>query len=161
MNLLMCAILAATTVFRLELTDETPFIVGADGVKREVVILSPDDYQVLTDRLERVWTSMNSTDDGRSKLHGKRTARVVKDNGIQFTYSDGFTYFEKGHAKSYGQIRATVVTNRVRNATIPTKPNGISSRQWMMRKKREAILKGEVKEVTVEHDALTGKDIVK
>lgn len=102
MNVLLASILAATTVFRLELTDEVPFIVGADGERREVVIVSPDAYAALTGRLDIVWKSMNSTEDGRIKIHGKRVDQTVdeKESVKHTVYQDGFVFTEKMIRKS-------------------------------------------------------------
>lgn len=159
MNVLLASILAATTVFRLELTDEVPFIVGADGERREVVIVSPDEYAVLTGRLDIVWKSMNSTENGRIKIHGKRVDQTVDEKEFMkhTVYQDGFVFTEKMIRKS---TRPVIVDGKKPSRKLE-KPNRVSQRHWEMMKKRIEQKQKPVKEVTVEHDATTGKDIVK
>lgn len=159
MNVLLASILAATTVFRLELTDEVPFIVGADGERREVVIVPPDAYAALTGRLDIVWKSMNSTEDGRIKIHGKRVDQTVdeKESVKHTVYQDGFVFTEKMIRKS---TRPVIVDGKKPSRKLK-KPNRVSQRHWEMMKKRIEQKQKPVKEVTVEHDATTGKDIVK
>lgn len=159
MNVLLASILAATTVFRLELTDEVPFIVGADGERREVVIVPPDAYAALTGRLDIVWKSMNSTEDGRIKIHGKRVDQTVdeKESVKHTVYQDGFVFTEKMIRKS---TRPVIVDGKKPRRKLK-KPNRVSQLHWEMMKKRIEQKQKPVKEVTVEHDATTGKDIVK
>lgn len=159
MNVLLASILAATTVFRLELTDEVPFIVGADGERREVVIVPPDAYAALTGRLDIVWKSMNSTENGRIKIHGKCVDQTVdeKESVKHTVYQDGFVFTEKMIRKS---TRPVIVDGKKPSRKLK-KPNRVSQRHWEMMKKRIEQKQKPVKEVTVEHDATTGKDIVK
>ena len=51
-----------TSVFRLELEGEaeTPYLVGADGVRRRVCILDPDEYAMLTGQVASVWQALQS-----------------------------------------------------------------------------------------------------
>lgn len=138
MNMILCAILAATTVYRLELTDEKPFIVGGDGVRREVVIIEPEYYATLTGRVEQLWKKVNATESDRVGLHGARTGQFVT-NGVKRTvYKDGYRYDEK---------------------MLNTK--SISPRQAEMRKRFNGWKDSKPKEVTIAHDATTGKDTVR
>lgn len=138
MNMILSAILAATTVYRLELTDEKPFIVGADGVRREVVIIEPEYYAMLTGRVEQLWRKVNATESDRVGLHGPRVIQSVT-NGVKRTvYRDGFRYDEK-----------------------MLKSSRISPRQAEMRSRFNHWRDGKTKEVTVDHDATTGKDTVR
>lgn len=153
---------ASTVVYRLERDTETEnlAIVGVDGVKRPVCIMSPEQYELMTSRFERVWNVMNAKEESRILLHGKRDRQVVEGNTKSTIYADGFVYHEKMIPKTLVP-RATVVTNRTRSGIIRTKPNGISERQWKMRERLRKIKESEPKTVTVEHDAVTGKDVVK
>lgn len=158
MHLIAALIIASTTVFRLELVDETPYIVGVDGVRRQVVLVDPDEYEMLTGRVEKVWAGLNSSEDGRIKLHGMRVDQTETNNTKVTTYSDGYRHMERMAPKR--PARPVVRTGRARPPE-PVKPSGISDRQWKFRQKRKEALSGKVKEITVEHDAVTGKDIVK
>lgn len=159
MNIILASILAATTVYRLELTDEMPFIVSSSGERREVVIVSPDEYAVLTGRIETVWKSMNSTEHERVRLHGKRIDQTVDEKEFvkHTVYQDGFVFTEKMIRKS---TRPVIVDGKKPSRKLK-KPNRVSQRHWEMMKKRIEQKQKPVKEVTVEHDATTGKDIVK
>lgn len=162
MNSIICIMLAATTVFRLEVEDETqqPFLVGADNIRRPVVLLDPDEYQMMSGRLEQVWKSMNATEDGRTRLHGKRAKQEIDADGKQkiTTYEDGYRHVEDIKAKiDRPQIR---LKPQLKSGYTPVKPSGVSSRQWEMRQKLDALKNAPAKEVTVEHDAATGKDKV-
>ena len=168
MNILAIALIATTTVFRLELTDEKPYIVGADGLKREVVIMEPEQYSLLTGQVQKIWTSMNATSNDRHKLHGKCVTTVTTNGNQKVTverYDDGFVYTDRMTVRNREDIDKFRQTNRAaksgRVMPKPKKPNSMSSRHWEMRQKLDKALRGEPKEVTVEHDATTGKDIVK
>ena len=124
--------LAATQVFRLELTDEKPYIVGADGGRREVVLTSPEEYAALTNQAVAAWRRIRETDEGRRRIHGKRVNTTVKDRRRVDTYADGF------------------------KATYPMSPKHLE-----FRAKLDAARRRQPVTVTVEHDAVTGKDIVK
>jgi len=157
MNILLAAaFIAATQVYRLELTDETPYIVGEDGVKREVCIVDPERYAMMTGRVEQVWRSMNADENGRTKLHGKRIGQEIIDNVKVTTYDDGYRHSEKMEQKKAETIRPfkTIEKKKVPDSRI-------SERHQKMREELAARKAGKVKEVTVEHDATTGKDIVK
>lgn len=149
---------AETTVYRLELTDETPYVVGGDGVRRQVVIVDPDEYEMLTGRVEKVWAGLNSTEDGRIRLHGKRVDQFPT-NAVKVTvYADGYRHLERMVVKAPAR---PVVRNVKKTPQEPRKPFGISDRQWKFRQRRKEALSGKAKEVSVEHDAVAGKDIVK
>jgi len=157
MNSIVLAILAATSVYRLELTDEKPFIVGEDGVKREVVILDPEEHAALTGKLSQVWSAMNSTEDGRRKLHGKIERTDIDEEAKKKTdvYTDGYC-----HVTPF-EVRKPVEMKKFAAPPKKTRDSRISERHRKMREELAARKAGNVKEVTVEHDAATGKDIVK
>ena len=152
------------SVYRLELhsdsSGETAWIVGQDGVKRPVVVVSPDEYKLLTERLDLVWAYFNSSRDGRVKLHGKVVNTVIDSTSLEKveTHSDGYTHREKIPPKV---DRPRVVTPQKKGVgSSPPRPSGISDRQFEMRKRLEERKKNPVKTVTLEHDAATGKDRV-
>ena len=152
------------SVYRLELhstdADETAWLVGQDGVKRPVVVVSPDEYKMLTERLDLVWAYFNSTRDGRVKLHGKVTHTIIDDAALEKveTHSDGYTHREKIPPK-VDRPRVVMPQKKTVGST-PPRPSGISDRQFEMRKRLEERKKNPVKTVTLEHDAATGKDRV-
>lgn len=151
---------ADTKVYRLELTDDVPFIVGVDGVRRQVVLVDPDEYEMLTGRLEKVWSSLNSTEDGRIKIHGMRQRQYVEGEEKFTVYKDGYIFSER---MVLHNARPRVITSKRENPKKKAERINklISDRQEEYRKERDRVLRGVPKEVTVEHDATTGKDIVK
>ena len=159
MNSIICALLAVTTIYRLELTDNVPFIVGEDGVRRQVAIVDPEEYEILKGNVKLLIESANKTEDSRIRLHGKRKEQIIEDGKKHTIYEDGFIFTEK-MAQRTAKPRATIVTNRSESVIMP-RPNGISDRHWEVMKARSEYKKRKPKQVTVEHDALTGKDIVK
>jgi len=155
--ILAVAILATTQVYRLELDVETniPSIVGADGVKRQVCLVDPAEYAMMTGRVDQVWRSLNATDSGRRQLHGKivRT-EIDATNAVKVTvYGDGYRFSELIPAKrsEARKDRKAAVRQRIRD-------NRISERQQKFREALEARKDAPVKEVTLEHNAATGKD---
>jgi len=163
---LLCAVLATTQVYRLELTDEVPFIVGQDGVRRQVCIVDPDQYAVMTGRVDEVWRSLHKDDAGRTRLHGKRTEQIVDaTNGVKVTvYEDGYRHTERFTVRTgsamddfAGRKPKTLRQQAIRRV----RDNRMSERQWKMREALEARRTNEVRTVTLEHDAATGKDTVK
>jgi len=161
---LLCAVLATTQIYRLELTDEVPYIVGQDGVKRQVCLVDPDQYTVMTGQVAQVWKSLNSTDDGRRKLHGKRSQQIVSDDGEKVTvYEDGYRHVEKAERKTQAVMDSFAGRNKspVKAVVRKLKNTRISDRHQKMLDELEERRKAKPKEVTVEHDALTGKDTVK
>lgn len=131
MHIIASLLLSATTVFRLELTDEIPYIVGADGERRQVVIVSPDEYRALTNNVIETWRRLHGTEEGRAKIHGRRVNTSVAGNVRIDTYEDGWR-----------------------------KPWPMSRRQEDHMRLRARLAKRKPKEITVEHDATTGKDNV-
>jgi hypothetical protein len=133
-----------------------------DGVKRPLVLVDPDEYSILTGRLESVWQSFHSTPDGRRKLHGKiERTEISEANGMVTKteiHADGYTYRtaavpkrEKRKAE-VAKIKAKIADER--------KPLGMSEKQWEVRKALKRIKNGKKKTVTVEHDAVSGKTTV-
>lgn len=158
MNTLLCIMLAATTVLRLELENETPYIVGVDGVRRQVCIVDPAEYAMMTGRVDQVWRSMNETESGRIGLHGAQISQEIDEtNCVKTTvYKDGFRYAERFQKRN-------PPTKRPPKISIPAEPPRVSGTA----KYREMVLErfraktAAPKTVTVEHDATTGKDLVK
>ena len=152
------------TAYRIHLyrnTDgrEVAYVVGVDGVERPVVLLDPLEYRLLTERLDAVWQSFHSTADGRRKLHGKLERTEIDEKARQKVeiYADGFRHTETLPAK---RKPTEVKITRLQAKIEEQKPKGMSDRHW---KARRALLKrkqGIPKQVTIEHDAVTGKDTV-
>lgn len=150
-------------VYRLELhtsdAGEQAYIVGSDGVRRPVVMVSPDEYDLLTTRLDLMWEYFNSSRDGRVKLHGRimhTTIDEVAKEKVE-THKDGYQHREKIPAKV---DRPKIVLKQKPDMATPPKPTNISERQYEMRKRLAERRKNPVKSITVEHDAATGKDTV-
>ena len=91
---------AATEVFRLERDTDTGAlaVVGVDNVRRAVQLIDPDEYAVMTGQVAAVWCALNSTDDGRRKLHGKREKTIVDTNAAEVVtvYADGYRWSLSG-----------------------------------------------------------------
>lgn len=140
---------------------DVAYVVGVDGVERPVVLIDPAEYKLLTERLEAVWQSFHATVDGRRKLHGKleRTEFDEKARQKVEIYADGYKHKEALHVKrNLPGGKKTRLELKI--AEERKKPKGMSEKRWRM---RQAFLRrrlGVPKQVTVEHDAVTGKDTV-
>jgi len=152
------------TVYRLELHsdangNEAAFVVGGDGVERPVVLVHPMEYKLLTERLDAVWQSFHATADGRRKLHGKIERTEIDEKAMQKVevHADGYRHTE---AMPKRERQAAAKLTRPAAKVEPTKPRGMSDKQWEMRKAFAKHRMGVPKTVTVEHDAATGKDTV-
>lgn len=152
------------TVYRLELHsdangNETAFVVGGDGVERPVVLVEPMEYKLLTERLDAVWQSFHATAEGRRKLHGKIERTEIDEKAMQKVevHADGYRHTE---AMPKRERQAAAKLTRPAAKVEPTKPRGMSDKQWEMRKAFEKHRMGVPKTVTVEHDAATGKDTI-
>lgn len=152
------------TAYRIHLyrnTDgsEVAYLVGSDNVERPVVLLDPDEYRLLTERLDAVWQSFHSTADGRRKLHGKLERTEIDEKARQKVeiYADGFRHTETLHAK---RKPTEVKITRLQAKIEEQKPKWMSDKQWEMRQALRKFRHGIPKQVTVEHDAATGKDTV-
>ena len=152
------------TVYRLELHsdasgNEAAFVVGGDGVERPVVLVEPMEYKLLTERLDAVWQSFHATAEGRRKLHGKIERTEIDEKAMQKVevHADGYRHTE---AMPKRERQAAAKLTRPAAKVEPTKPRGMSDKQWEMRKAFEKHRMGVPKTVTVEHDAATGKDTV-
>ena len=152
------------TVYRLELHsdangNEAAFVVGGDGELRPVVLVHPMEYKMLTERLDAVWQSFHATAEGRRKLHGKIERTEIDEKAMQKVevHADGYR-----HTKAMPKRERPAAAKLTRPAAKvePTKPRGMSEKQWEMRKAFEKHRMGVPKTVTVEHDATTGKDTV-
>lgn len=156
---------AKVTVYRLELyrygDSETQFIVGADGVRRPVVLVAPEEYDMLTGRVETVWKQLNSTPEGRRMLHGREVSHEIDADALRKVdiYEDGFRWEQNIPPK---RMRSEAPSRGSQAKPRPeVKPDGISDRQWQMRKTLRKSRSAKTKTVTVEHNAATGKDEVK
>ena len=153
--------LANTEVFRLERDTETGALalVGVDNVRRAVQLVAPDEYTMLTGNVAKVWAALNSTDDGRVKLHGKRVlTEILTNEATKVThYADGYRFAEKMPKRTPPRPPAAVPrTPKARPE--PTRPANVSPRAWEMRKRLAERKAGKVREVNVVHDATTGTD---
>ena len=166
---LTCAVYAEpqqgekTTVYRLELRsdahgNETAYVVGVDGVSRPVVLVDPIEYKMLTERLDTVWQSFHATSDGRRKLHGKieRTEVDEKARKKVEIYADGFRYTETIPEKRKPKDGKDQKPKDGKDQ----KPKWMSDRQWEMRQAFKNHRLRIPKQLTVKHDAVTGKDTV-
>ena len=151
----MVAASAATTVYRLEADEEVGkvYIVGADGVSREVVLLAPEDYAAMTNDIAEVIKAMNATEDGRRSLHGAKTSTEVTDEARTTVYADGYRHSVKLQKKTQ-----TPQTARLVPKAASVRPRHISSRLFELKQKVEAAKTAAPKTVTIEHDAATGTD---
>lgn len=144
------------TVYRLEVEGDSNFIVGADGVRRQVALMGADEYAQLAERVDAVWRIQNSTPEGRRRLHGAITNTVInaEKKRKEEYHADGYVHCEPV------QIRRSVPPPPIVKRKSDERRN-ISRLHAEMRRKLEERSKGKPKTVTVEHDATTGKDIVK
>lgn len=151
-------------VYRIHLyrnTDgsEVAYVVGSDNVERPVVLLDPLEYRLLTERLDAVWQSFHATADGRRKLHGKLERTEIDEKARQKVeiYADGFRHTETLPVK---RKPTEVKITRLQAKIEEQKPKGMSDKRWEMRQAFKKFRQGVPKQVTVEHDAVTGKDTV-
>ena len=149
-----------TSVFRLELEGEaeTPYLVGADGVRRRVCILDPDEYAMLTGQVASVWQALHKTDDGRRKIHGKRVNQVINEKaGVKTTvYADGYS-FDEPLVRNTREVKRAFAAAPARRA----QSTALSERHRKFREELERRKNAKPKTVTIEHDANTGKDTLK
>lgn len=152
------------TAYRLHLYknadgSEVARIVGADGVERPVVIIDPAEYKLLTERLESVWQSFHATADGRRKLHGRLERTEIDEKARQKVeiYADGFRHTETLPVK---RKPTEAKMTRLQAKIEEQKPKGMSDKRWEMRQAFKKHRLGVPKQVTVEHNAVTGKDTV-
>lgn len=153
--------LANTEVYRLERDTETGALalVGVDNVRRAVQLVAPDEYEMLTGNVAKVWAALNSTDDGRVKLHGKRVlTEIFTNEATKVThYADGYRFAEKMPKRTPPRPPAAE-PRRPKARPEPTRPANVSPRAWEMRKRLAERKAGKVREVNVVHDATTGTD---
>ena len=142
-------------VYRLEVEDDSCFILGADGVRRQVALMGADEYAQLAERVDAVWRIQNATPEGRRRLHGAITNTVInaEQKRKEEYHADGYVHCEPM------QIRRSSPPPIVKRKSDERR--NISRLHAEMRRKLEERMKGKPKTVTVEHDATTGKDIVK
>lgn len=153
-----CAIACAgeKKVYRIELEDEKPVIVGEDGVRREVVIMDTETHMMMTGRLDQVWKTMNETKAGRERIHGKVVETRIDEEAKEKVevYKDGFVHTEKMEKKNKNTMKSFVGAGK--RGKVPRKR--FSARQSEMQRKLDEWKAKKPKTVTVEHDAVTGKD---
>jgi hypothetical protein len=106
-----------------------------------------------------VWQSFHKTSEGRTKLHGKlvRTEINEKERKKVEIYADGFKYTSTIPSKpKRTEVKLTLLEKKIEER----KPKGMSDKRWEMRQAFKKHRQGVPKQVTVEHDAVTGKDTV-
>ena len=151
---------------------EVVYIVGSDGLERPVVLVDPLEYRLLTERLDAVWQSLHATAEGRRRLHGKLERMKIDENTHQKVeiYADGFRHTETlpvkrnlpKAKKTHLQLKiAEQKKKRLLEKIEEQKPKGMSDKRWQMRKAFLRHRLGIPKQVTVEHDAVTGKDMIR
>lgn len=147
---------ADTTVYRLELTDGVPYAVGVDNVRRPVVLVDPAEWATLTNYVFRGIMRDNSTENGRVRLHGPRKQQIVNDKEHEkaTVYEDGYVHVEKVWNRTRPEIvKRTTPSKKLKNRSA------YSAKYIEMLEARAKAAKPRT--VTVEHDATTGKDILK
>lgn len=161
MNTILCIMLAATTVLRLELENETPYIVGVDGVRRQVCIVDPAEYAMMTGRVDQVWRTMNATKSGRIGLHGPSvTQEVDETNCLKTTvYKDGYRFAERFQKRNPPPKHPPKHPPKINIPAEPPRVSGTAKYREMVLERFRAKTAAP-KTVTVEHDATTGKDEV-
>ena len=146
----------AATVYRIEKEGDITLLVGADGVKRECVILSVEEYR----QLSKMWNALHKSESDRVKLHGAITNTTVStETRIKRTKNaDGYT-----HEQSMQPVRRASIAPKITlSANANTnKPANMSARQWAMQKRIDEIRRGATNQVTVIHNAGTQKDEVR
>lgn len=149
---------AKVTVYRLEMTDGVPYVVGVDNVRRPVVLVDPAEWAAVTNVAFREIERLNSTEDGRIRLHGPRRQQIVDDERHEkaTVYEDGHVHVEKMSPV----LPAAHPPASVRASGRAPRPS-YSQRYREMLESRAAKASAKPRTVTVEHDAATGKDIVK
>ena len=160
-------------VFRLVRDTETgaTAIVGVDNVARQCHILTPDEFCYVTNMVFKWYAHMNSTREGRAALHGKKEGGVtVTTNEVgtitkRQAYEDGYVHVETATVPKHKLRPNGRIDARIEGLDAPRQvrihhPAGISQRQREMREARERIRQKKPKEITVNHDANTGKDTV-
>lgn len=154
------------TVYRLEVHTgddggtEFAYIVGGDGISRPIMLVDPDYFVILTGRVEQVWHSLNSTRDGRLRLHGKIVQTEILEDSLQKVevHADGFVYREPLAVREPpARPPKTALQSRIEKSNSPY---NISARHAEMRAKLAERKSSPPKTVTIEHDAATGKDTV-
>lgn len=125
-------------------------------VYQRIVCVPEREYMVLTSNFAKVWSAMHTTEDGRIRMHGMRRSQILTDTQKLTTYADGYTHAEPLRKKRVNPRQA--MTNAVKR-TEPIKR--YSDRQSRMRESLKLFKDRKPKEVTLEHDAATGKDTVK
>lgn len=138
---------------------EVAYVVGVDGIERPVVLLDPLEYRLLTERLDAVWQSFHATADGRRKLHGKLERTEIDEKARQKIeiYADGFRHTETiPEKRNPSEVKITRLQAKIEEQKL----KGMSDKRWKMRQAFKKHRQGVPKQVTVEHDAVTGKDTV-
>ena len=117
--------------------------------------MGSDEYKQLAERVDAVWRIQNATPAGRRRLHGAVTNTVInaEKKRKEEYHTDGYVHCEPM------QIRRSVPPPVVKRKAAERR--NVSKLHAEMRRKLEDRMKGKPKTVTVEHDAATGKDIVK
>lgn len=169
--ILACALAAtgfcSTQVYRLNLNTETgeTTLVGMDDVVRRVHLLSDAEYECVTNICQKWVAYMNADKQRRAIYHGEIVGKTVTTNEtgvmtMKTEYQDGFVHVELGRVKR--PSAASNLPKRLQEAK-PTrgKPHWMSERQFKMRERRGKALRKEPIEITIEHDANTGKDTVR
>lgn len=164
------ASVADTEVFRLMRDTETgaTALVGVDAVPRQVHLLTENEWHFVTNMVCKWTIYMNSSKEGRRALHGENDGGVVvttNKTGVivkRQKYEDGYVHEETGVVSRRARNKADGAKITADLMPRPTpRPTHISKRQYEMRQRRERVKKGIPREVTIDHDATTGKDTVR
>lgn len=70
-------------VYRLELVDGAPLIVGADGVRRRAVVVEPGEYAAVTSRLDRLEREIYAVRHSRGGMSARQIEwRRLRDEAL-------------------------------------------------------------------------------
>lgn len=131
------------------LGDGTSVITGLDGGERRAVMLSVDEYELLTNQVAAAWKSVNSTESGRVSIHGKRVkaSAMTAPAAMVFQYADGYIHTEPVKTAENAKPKKPEPRRE-------RKPAWMSEAQWEFRNMK---IKDAKRSVTVEYDAVTGE----
>ena len=168
---LACALAAtgfcSTQVYRLNLDTETgeTTLVGMDDVTRRVHLLTDMEYEWVTNICQKWVAYMNADKQRRAIYHGEVVGKTVVTNEtgvmtMRTEYEDGFIHVEMARVRR-PLPTASSLPKQLQEAKPSVRPHWMSERQFRMRERRKKALKKEPIEITIEHDANTGKDTVR
>lgn len=161
-SLLICALLAAsvatarTTVFRLEVQDNNrSYILGADDTRREVVVISPTEYQNLTSTVGRISRGVLTRRE-RERVYGEIVKIVIDEERRTKTehHESGYIHTESLKVKSVQKP-----TELKRKIPKVERIGRESKRKLSYIEALEELKKKPVRGATIVRDATTGTEV--